>query len=428
MSTALKLHNHPQLIEYPSPADWILLDIQGWFGDTDPLKAGHVHIVPKVPLYAELTATTLEVPFTVKAHMFDGVVSGISGPHINRVIWTDTGSERQPDMRADPMGLMEWAGVAFFDFTLNPLTFPNDLFKFTPHGWSGLRFFTRTFLKNRDAIDVIATPAVYSMIDPSIPPTGAPEQGNPGVSIRSSVTLWRPDQGAPVGELITEINDYISLLPINAPWTLIAQGYNYTAPLAIEPRERFEQHLDADLHHGGRGTLQRGIDVGIGQNRSFFGNIVIDPATMGAGAHKEMLTWTQPLNDEAFSSVIVFPVTVGDGVPVPLLISVPNVVGLSEPAAAMAITALGLTIGSPFDRVNDPVAPVDQVLRQVPLAGTTVAKGSHVMLTLSDGPSVVIPPVDPFVEFGPRWKRIPGTNRVQILNADGAVIGEMQMK
>lgn len=425
---SLKLHNHPQLLEYASPADWIQLDLQGWFGNPDPLLAGHVHIAPKVPLYAELNATTLDVPFTIKAHMFDGIISGISGPHISKVIWAETGTDTPPFMQSDPMGLKEWAGVASFDFTLNPQTFPADLFKFTPHGWSGLRFFTRTFLRNGDAVDVIATPAVYSMIDSSVPPTGSPEQGNPGVSIRTSVTIWRPNAGAPVGELITEINDYIPLLPINGVWTTIAQGYNYTAPVDIEERERFEQRLDPDLHHGGRGSLQRGVDVGVGQRRSFFGPILIDPTTMGTGAHKEMLTWSQPLGAEAFSSVIVFPTVVGDGVPVPLLIPVPNVIGLSETAAAAIITAAGLTIGSPFARVSDPIAPVDQVLQQVPLAGTTVAKGSHVMLTLSNGPTMPPPMVDPFVLLVATFKRVPSTNRVQICDAAGVVIGELQMK
>lgn len=404
--TPIKLHNHPQLLEYATPADWPTLDIQGWFGDPDPLLAGHVHVVPKVPLYGEITTTTLDVPFTLKAHMFDGVIAGPSGPHITKVIWAETGTEQAPILQGDPMGLKEWTGVASFDFTLNPQTFPADLFKFTPHGWSGLRFFTRTYLKNGDAVDVIATPAVYSMIDPSIPASGAPEQGNPGVSIRSSVTIWRPDAGAIVGELITEIDDYISLLPINKPWTTIAQGYNYTAPLTIEPSERFEQRLDPDLHHGVRGSLQRGIDVGAGQNRSFFGPITIDPTTMGTGTHKEMLVWSQPVAKEAFSSVIVFPTLVGDGVPVPLLIPVPNVVGLSEPAAAAAITALGLTLGSPFAHESDATIPVDQVLRQVPLAGTTVAKGSPVMLTLSSGPIVVVPPAEVWVLATPTFMQL----------------------
>jgi hypothetical protein len=400
----IKLHGHPQLAEYATPADWPTLDCQGWFGDPDPLMAGHIHIVPKLPVYGEITDLLLDVPFTLKAHMVPGIVGGLSGPQLKSIVWADTGSTTQPILRGDPNGLKEWAGVATFDFSLQP---PGDflnIFKFPDHGWAQLRIFSRTALDNGDAFDMIATAAVYSLLDPNAPIKPPIEQGNPGVFIRSAVTVWRPDQGGIVGEMITEVNDYIPLLPINAPWTTISQGYNYTAPLTTEPRERFEQRLDPDLHHGVRGSLQRGIDIGEGQNRSFFGNIVIDPTTMGTGAHKEMVVWTQPFGAESFSSVIVFPTLVGDGVPVPLLIPVPNVVGQSETDAAAAIAAVGLTVGTPFARVSDPVIPVDQVLKQAPSAGTTVVKGSPVMLTLSNGPAA--PPAQVWVPAVPTFMQL----------------------
>ncbi len=396
----MKIHEHPQKTDYlDDGSDWPTIDIQGWFGDPDPLMAGHVHIVPKCPLYGELTKTTLDVPFTLKAHMFAGKVGIPSGPQIKNITWPNG----TPDLIADPNGLKEWGGIAHFDLTLNPLTFPANLFKFPDHGWGGLRIFSRSSRNNGDSVDVIVTPAVWSMLNPSAPIQPPIEQGNPGVLFRSSVTIWRPVGGAIVGEMITEVNDYIPLLPINKPWVTIAQGYNYTAPLTIEPKERFEVRLDPDLHHGVPGSLLFAKDVGVGENRSFFGNIIIDPTRMGTGNHKEMVVWTQPLGAENFSSVVVFSVVVGDGVPPPQLIPVPNVVGKTQTQATMELVNAGFLLGSVMG-MSDQNIPKDNVISQFPLAGTMVVPKSTVNLVTSLGAMQVpnevwIPTVPTFMQL-----------------------------
>jgi hypothetical protein len=67
-------------------------------------------------------------------------------------------------------------------------------------------------------------------------------------------------------------------------------------------------------------------------------------------------------------------------------IVVPDVVGLTQPAAEAAITAAGLTVTGVVT-VSDPVVPAGQVISQVPSAGSAVAPGSGVSLTVSTGPA-----------------------------------------
>jgi Protein of unknown function (DUF2612)/PASTA domain len=72
---------------------------------------------------------------------------------------------------------------------------------------------------------------------------------------------------------------------------------------------------------------------------------------------------------------------------------VPNVVGLSQVAATLAITSAGLTLG-PISSTYSATIPPGLVALQVPTAGTHVAPGSPVAITLSLGsPGVVVPDV-----------------------------------
>ncbi|HEX9140504.1 MAG TPA: PASTA domain-containing protein [Steroidobacteraceae bacterium] len=67
-------------------------------------------------------------------------------------------------------------------------------------------------------------------------------------------------------------------------------------------------------------------------------------------------------------------------------ISVPNVVGDTQVAATTAITGAGLTLGTVTTASSATVA-VGDVISQNPTAGTSVASGSAVNLTVSSGPS-----------------------------------------
>ena len=70
----------------------------------------------------------------------------------------------------------------------------------------------------------------------------------------------------------------------------------------------------------------------------------------------------------------------------PVTVTVPNVVNLTQGAASTAITGAGLTVG-PITLTNSPTVPAGSVISQSPAAGTSVAPGSAVSLTVSVGPT-----------------------------------------
>jgi hypothetical protein len=72
----------------------------------------------------------------------------------------------------------------------------------------------------------------------------------------------------------------------------------------------------------------------------------------------------------------------------PAPVSVPQVTGLDENAATLLISSDGLTPGMIF-RMNSDTVPAGQVISQSPVAGTQVAPGSLVGLTVSLGPTQV---------------------------------------
>jgi len=89
----------------------------------------------------------------------------------------------------------------------------------------------------------------------------------------------------------------------------------------------------------------------------------------------------------------------------PVMVTVPNVAGLTQAAAGSAITTAGLTIG-PVSTANSDTIPAGSVISQNPTAGNSVPQGTAVNLTISLGPqgpplppdpSTVAPPVDPTV-------------------------------
>ena len=143
-ASAQPIHGHPQKAAYASPAEWVEVDGQGWLGDPDPVLAAHVHNVPKFPLYMEVHDwSTIEVPFTLKAHNLAGTIQMFTGEHVRSVRWDATGTSETPVMRGDPNGLLQWTGVATVDLTLGDDGFLH-IFKFPLHGWAEVRFFTRT--------------------------------------------------------------------------------------------------------------------------------------------------------------------------------------------------------------------------------------------------------------------------------------------
>jgi beta-lactam-binding protein with PASTA domain len=75
----------------------------------------------------------------------------------------------------------------------------------------------------------------------------------------------------------------------------------------------------------------------------------------------------------------------------PASITVPNVVGLAQNAAAAALQKANLTVGS-ITRQTSTSVPAGSVISQNPAAGTSVAPGSAVDLVVSSGPPPVTVP------------------------------------
>ncbi len=75
----------------------------------------------------------------------------------------------------------------------------------------------------------------------------------------------------------------------------------------------------------------------------------------------------------------------------PVLVTVPDVVGLTQAIAESAVTTAGLTVGV-VSTANHPTVPVGRVISQNPPAGAGVVPGTSVALILSVGPANVTVP------------------------------------
>lgn len=322
---AQPIQGHPQKQAYASSAEYLPLNDQCWIDDPDPLKAGHVHIIARPALYMRVQDWgTFDVPFTLQLHNISGRITAVQGEHIRRVRWDATGSTTLPILDGGgPNSLVEFSGVATVDHTLPD---PNwdflGIFKFPVHGWAEDRLEAILAIQDGRRLDTYNEWSVYSAIDPSAPEKPAPEQGRPGVHIRTRCVMWSADPTQTAGEVITEISDYLPFGPQFAPFTTIANAYNYTAPANIVfAPELFEVRKDPHLHQGIPGILLRSLVVGPAMNKQFLGPFTLDPAAFGTGEHTAMVTWTQPLPTSparSISAVVVFPFSVGAGVPPPL--------------------------------------------------------------------------------------------------------------
>jgi hypothetical protein len=104
-------------------------------------------------------------------------------------------------------------------------------------------------------------------------------------------------------------------------------------------------------------------------------------------------TLTAIARDAAGNAATSSPVTVN--VSNVVMVNVPGVVGMTETAAQSAIATAGLVVGT-ANATND-AAPAGTVIAQSPAAGTSVATGSSMTLTVSLGPAapatVIVPSV-----------------------------------
>jgi len=410
----MKIHGHPQKTDYKDDgSDWPLLESQGWWPASDPIKAGHLHVAVKFPKSGEITsATGLVVPFTLKLHDFDGVIGQFFGRHVESVIWDDTGTSTPPLMQGMAEGLAQWSGKATLNFFLGQQPWLGSIGMFPLHGWTSSFFNARAVGANKDLLEVEHVVDVFSAIDTTVPEQAPSQQGVPGHVLSSRVTISNQSitdgsaqtlGGTSFGVMVMEVNGPLPFpdLPIDVPWSVPVNFYNYTSPFQDQlPNGLFQQILDANLHGTppsippNEGTLLNQVAAGVLGVPNM--PVVFDPAAMGAGTHKNLLRWRQERNGESISSVLSLPITVGPSIPPPPppdTTGVPTVVGLSQAAALQKLTAARL-MGS-VTTAADPNVPAGVVVSQSPSGGAVVTVNSAVALVVSTGPTP--PPPDGWV-------------------------------
>ena len=339
---AQPLHNYPGKAAYASAAEWPIVSFQGHYPGPDPITSQHVHVEPKFPLYAELGSGTFDVPFTIVTHHLAGRVGMFFGENIAKVKWDETGTDQMPVMRGDPVGDKSWTGIATIDPKLGGV-------RAAPaKGWQMVRFGTRTAFDSGAQIDVSGWASYFSVIDPNA--EERPSQPTPSRGIVSTrVDLVSPVSGTSIGTMVMEYQDYLPLLPINAPWLTLVSGYNYTG--TAETSGALEQRHNIDFHHGVPGNVDALTLAGrAGVNRS----ILFDPAAMGgAGPHRDAIIWRQVLGSESVWALVVYVVSVGDTVPpLPKLCTDPKATNVGQPLPCVYPTPPAVTPFTPFFGVN----------------------------------------------------------------------------
>ena len=114
----------------------------------------------------------------------------------------------------------------------------------------------------------------------------------------------------------------------------------------------------------------------------------------------------------------------------PPLVTVPNVVNLTQAAATSAIASASLTVGA-ITNASSTMVPAGSIISQNPTAGTEITIGSAVALVVSSGPPPVDVTVDKVVSsdgFGTRTTApfstsAPGEILLAFVSSDGAANG-----
>ncbi len=146
------------------------------------------------------------------------------------------------------------------------------------------------------------------------------------------------------------------------------------------------------------------VDANDQDNDTLSYSLTASPSGMTIDAQSGLINWT-PTADQIGAQSVTVGVTDGKGgsdsqtytvtVVEPIgFVTVPNLGNLSRAAAETALANAKLTVGAPVF-INDP-AGSGSVISQTPNAGSLVAEGTTITLTLSLGPDQGLPP-DPAV-------------------------------
>ena len=274
---------------------------------------------------ATVTGPT-RVPFSVTVHKLAGeIVSlwpGVMHPELfnnkgypdrDSIIWDADGPRWLPaDPTGDPDGDRTWSG----SFLLTPPI---------AHGWFTVVVEVHTRFANGQGATVYAERNFYANVDPSAPEyTGEMAWGREfarTICMFSQIHETKPDGSdllVDAGEQTIDLGP-LPKAPFSTPFTGLFAGINGYANQQLAQNSVNEQRVDADFHHGVQGQTLVSVpgDVTSGNAANF--EIELDPAVLGAGAHKvQIIRWqASPMNTNQWATLLVFPVTVGDGVPPP---------------------------------------------------------------------------------------------------------------
>jgi hypothetical protein len=339
----IRLHNNPQMVAYPDSSKWVkpsfqchwtqnrsfiingldpvLITVPGGGGmqlDISSPASSHVHIDYGHPYGGEVSGT-LVLPFDITLHHTDGVIGRVF-PLLGRdVIWDETGSATLPPFAGNPTGDVVKSG----HFTMDPVT-PilgadgqiDPLRSAPPRGFFAIGLVARVYFTSGDVLEAGGYSSLYSVKDPTAPERGA-RAGGRLVNTQCGPVSARLDGqgGSDFGTAVAEYSDWLPVAPIQAPWVVPFFPYNYAA--GTLPIGSFEQRFDANFHQNIKGSIVR-PPTALNGNASFVTiPYVFDPAIMGSGDHKMLGAWTQTRGIEQLSALVVWPVTVGPGVPPP---------------------------------------------------------------------------------------------------------------
>jgi len=339
--SAQPIHGHPQKAAYASPAEWPeLFDGQMHWAKFDAIQTQHcVHLIPKFMYGAEWGDDAVVVPFTLKMFHCAASVTAVYGEGLASV--TMDGDTTFP-IKGDPGALLTFTGKATFDPT-------RPAFKrfHKQHGWTNVRFAASVAFDNGDVGYHNVWMSYFSIVDRSVPEAVPPGDYGPIISIRDTVF---PVSKTNFGDMVMEVEDWLPLLPINTPWFFRVSAYNYTSTAPCCPDGLLEQRRDMDFHNGVPGK----IIVSNPANQQGFSTrtLMLDPATMTKGPHKDGLFWKSTFGSETISALLTFSYVVGDSVtpvtPVPPVVPVGPVPELcADPTATNTGQPLPCTFAAP---------------------------------------------------------------------------------
>jgi hypothetical protein len=134
------------------------------------------------------------------------------------------------------------------------------------------------------------------------------------------------------------------------------------------------------------GTVTLSVDGGAPLTQTLSsGSASFNLGILSSGPHTLAASYAAQGNFRASTASATLTVT-----PAPVI--VPNVFGLSQSAATIAITGVGLTVASPVSMQTSTSVPAGSVISETPSAGTSVTSGSAVSLVVSSGPPLVAVP------------------------------------